>query len=58
MFRTKMRSFIQRGSPVGIEAVVDQQLEAAEEIAAPNSSPSWNPKSTSAARKRVKQRSS
>ncbi len=34
VFGTKMRSFIQRASSVGIKAVVDQQFEVAEEIAA------------------------
>ena len=34
VFGTKMRSFIQRASGVGIEAVVDQQFEVAKEIAA------------------------
>jgi fructose-bisphosphate aldolase, class I len=34
VFGTKMRSFIQRASSVGIEAVVDQQFEVAKEIAA------------------------
>ena len=34
VFGTKMRSFIKRASPVGIEAVVDQQFEVAEEIVA------------------------
>ena len=33
VFGTKMRSFIQRASSVGIEAVVDQQFEVAKEIA-------------------------
>ena len=34
VFGTKMRSFIQRASSVGIKAVVDQQFEVANEIAA------------------------
>jgi fructose-bisphosphate aldolase, class I len=34
VFGTKMRSFIKRASPVGIEAVVDQQFEVAKEIVA------------------------
>ena len=34
VFGTKMRSFIQRASSVGIKAVVDQQFEVAKEIAA------------------------
>jgi fructose-bisphosphate aldolase class I len=34
VFGTKMRSFIQRANPVGVKAVVDQQVQVAKEIVA------------------------
>ncbi|WP_312026773.1 class I fructose-bisphosphate aldolase [Sphingomonas endolithica] len=49
VFGTKMRSVVNRADPVGISAVVDQQFELAEQVAAAGLMPILEPEVSSAA---------